>query len=324
MRRIPVLILLLLLLVSPVRGESPDERTQQAVLRGLEFLARTQNPNGTWPGDKGDSPAVVSLAVLAFLGAGEIPGRSRYDPTLQASINYVLAGAGDDGFLGLEKKPSMYDHGFTTLALAELYGVVDDARIGPALDRAVRLIVRVQNKAGGWRYAPVPRDADITVTGCQMMALRAARNAGITVPEETIARGIEYLKSCQGADGGFQYQPTNRGTNHARTGIGVLILILSGESDSEPVRRGATYLREKPVNPGIRYFHYMMYYCSQAMFQLGEEDWTRWRRTAIPLLLAGQTGSGGWPKGPACEAYTTAMSLLALEPSWEYLPIFQR
>jgi hypothetical protein len=157
-----------------------------------------------------------------------------------------------------------------------------------------------------------------------MMALRAARNAGITVPEETIARGVEYLKSCQGDDGGFRYQPGRPGGNHARTGLGIVVLILGGEMDSEPVRRGAEFLRERPVGRNIHYFHYMMYYCSQAMFQLGEEDWARWNRTAVPMLLAEQRENGGWPEGVACEAYTTAMSLLALEPSWQYLPIFQR
>ena len=38
----------------------------------------------------------------------------------------------------------------------------------------VWLIVRTQNDQGGWRYQPVKYDADLSVTICQIMALRAA------------------------------------------------------------------------------------------------------------------------------------------------------
>ena len=50
-----------------------------------------------------------------------------------------------------------------------------------AIVRACRLIVNTQNDEGGWRYNPVPYDADVSVTICQVMALRSARNAGIEV-----------------------------------------------------------------------------------------------------------------------------------------------
>lgn len=74
------------------------------------------------------------------------------------------------------------------------------------LSSAVELIVRTQNSAGGWRYNPAPEDADLSVTVCQMMALRAARNAGIGVAKETIDRAVDYVRRSQNADGGFMYQ----------------------------------------------------------------------------------------------------------------------
>ena len=51
------------------------------------------------------------------------------------------------------------------------------------LHQAVKLILDSQNGEGGWRYTPGSRDADLSVTICQIMALRAARNAGIAVPQ---------------------------------------------------------------------------------------------------------------------------------------------
>ena len=99
----------------------------------------------------------------------------------------------------------MYGHGFATLYLAEVYGMSPRDDLREKLARAVELIVRTQNAEGGWRYQPRPEDADISVTICQVMALRAARNAGLRVPRETIDRCVDYVKRSQNADGGFRY-----------------------------------------------------------------------------------------------------------------------
>ena len=87
--------------------------------------------------------------------------------------------------------PQMYDHGFATLALAECYGMVDDKRIAPALKKCVDLILEAQKKnpRHGWRYTPDTQSADTTVSGCQLVALLAARNAGIPVPDASHRKG---------------------------------------------------------------------------------------------------------------------------------------
>src|SRR4029077_3466038 len=84
----------------------------------------------------------------------------------------------------------MYGHGFGTLFLAEVSGMVHDPLLREEVDRklhaAVKLILGCQNSEGGWRYDPDGREADISVTICQIMALRAARNAGIFVPKSKV------------------------------------------------------------------------------------------------------------------------------------------
>ena len=99
----------------------------------------------------------------------------------------------------------MYGHGFATMFLAECYGMSRRAELRGKLAAAVKLIVDSQNDEGGWRYWPDSTDADVSVTICQVMALRAARNAGLSVPKTTIDRCIEYVKKCQNPDGGFTY-----------------------------------------------------------------------------------------------------------------------
>ena len=90
----------------------------------------------------------------------------------------------------------MYGHGIGTIALAELFGQTRDQTLRPKLEKAVKLIVSCQNPAGGWRYAPRPNDADISVTVLQVVALRAAKNSGIDVPQQTIDNAIRFVKSC--------------------------------------------------------------------------------------------------------------------------------
>ena len=97
-----------------------------------------------------------------------------------------------------------------------------------ALVKAVELIVGTQQEEAGWRYNPVPVDADISVTICQIMALRSARNAGIKVPKRTIDRAVQYVRACQNPDGGFKYMIQAGGSAWPRTAAGVASLFYAG------------------------------------------------------------------------------------------------
>jgi len=139
----------------------------------------------------------------------------------------------------------MYGHGFATLALAELYGMTKRPDFRLKVEGAVQLIASTQNSEGGWRYQPGSSDADISVTAIQVVALRAAANAGIKIPEEVVKKAIAYIKRCaNNQDGGFSYQTTQHGSGPARTGAAVTCLMLSGERD---FRRGAS---GSPVSAG--------------------------------------------------------------------------
>src|SRR5207247_10644751 len=108
--------------------------------------------------------------------------------------DFVSAIAPQAGLINIPNARShgpMYGHGFATLFLAEAYGMTMRADIRDKLTKAVHLIVNTQNNEGGWRYQPQRRDADISVTICEVMALRAARNAGLFVPRDTVDRCTE-------------------------------------------------------------------------------------------------------------------------------------
>lgn len=302
-------------------------RVRRAVERSLDYLAKTQQDDGAWPDNYGRSPAVIGLIILAYLGHGEVPGRGKYKDTLDRAIKYLVNSANKEtGLVSRTGSQPMYNHGFATLALAEIYGMSGREDIYAALTKAVELIVNTQNSQGGWRYQARPSDADITVTACQLMALRAARNAGVNVPKETIDNGVKYIKACAIAGGGFGYQAGSGSPTKSRAGIGTLMLQLLGEEDSEAVTKGADYILNNPLVPGETYYYYALYYCSQAMYQKGGKYWEYWEKKMTDDVLARQSpdGSFNYSGSSGGKYYAVAMAVLALEINWKYLPIYQR
>jgi hypothetical protein len=224
----------------------------------------------------------------------------------------------------------MYGHGFATLFLGEIYGMSpEDNRVRDALVKAVDLIVGTQNEEGGWRYNPVPYDADISVTICQIMALRSARNAGIKVPKETIDRAVEYVRRCQNPDGGFKYMLQAGGSAWPRTAAGVASLFYAGIYEDDSITRGLDYLMQN-VLPGqgraIGQAHYFYghYYAVQAMYLAGGEYWGQWWPAVREELLARQTSNGSWLDHHAGSAYATSMACIVLQMPKRYLSIFQK
>jgi hypothetical protein len=196
------------------------------------------------------------------------------------------------------------------------------------LNRAVALIVDCQNSEGGWRYQPRRHDADISVTVCQIMALRAARNAGIYVPRTTIERCTQYVRQCQNRDGGFRYMLQEGQSAFARSAAGVVALYSAGIYDAPEVRRGIAYLMQHVPQGAARqrqdhYFFYGHYYAVQAMWHAGGTPWKTWYPAIRVTLLAQQSEDGSWRDAYGPE-YGTAMACLILQTPNDYLPIFQR
>ena len=89
------------------------------------------------------------------------------------------------------------------------------------------------------------------------------------------------------------------------------------------------FILDNPPDPRQLYCFYGLYYCSQAMFQLGNAFWTLYRPRLHRFLLPNQSQSGAWIAPDNTSAaygrnYTTAMAVLALTVEYRFLPIYQR
>ena len=309
--------------------------TQAAIDRGLSWLASRQQADGAFGSGlmyRGNV-AVTALCGMSFLAAGNTPGRGKYGEHVEKAVEYLIEHARSNGYIINDRYKShgpMYGHGFATLFLAEVYGMSPNEKLRETLERAVKLIVDTQNEEGGWRYDPEPRSADISVTVCQMMALRAARNAGIHVPKSTVDRCVNYVKRCQNPiDGGFRYQLQGRPDSvFPRSAAGVVALYNAGIFEGPEIDRGLNYLmRYLPRGQIFRYeshYFYGHYYAVQAMWHAGGRYWEQWYPAIRDELLRRQTGEGSWQSTSICNEYGTAMALLILQLPNNYLPIFQR
>lgn len=320
------------------RGDVPEgaaemvtPAVERSVRQGLDWLAKQQAANGSFgSGTYRDNLAVTSLAGLAFMANGSSPGRGPYGTQIERALGYIMENVQPGGFIAVRGEQThgpMYSHGFATLFLAEAYGMTRRADIREKVEKAVRLIVDCQNNEGGWRYQPQPRDADTSVTICQINALRAARNAGIFVPKETVEKCIKYVRECQNPDGGFRYMTQAGASQFPRSAAGVVALQSAGIYDSKEIDAGIKYLKQymPSARLGQRYSHYFYghYYAAQAMWLRGGADWNEWYPAVRDELLARQNGQGYWTD-QVCNEYGTAMAAIVLQVPNNFLPIFQR
>ncbi|MEM1446256.1 MAG: prenyltransferase/squalene oxidase repeat-containing protein [Planctomycetota bacterium] len=301
---------------------------QASVQRGLAYLAENQGDDGSYGGERyGRHVGITGIVGLAFLADGHIPGRGAYGDVVQRCADFIVNNAGESGLIAADTSHGpMYGHGYAALFLGELYGMTGDPRLRDVLEKAIRLIVDTQNDEGGWRYHPRPFDADISVTITQVMALRSARNAGLSVPKSTIDRAIAYVRQCQNpGDGGFRYMLSQGSSAYPRSAAGVASLQYAGVYDDDAVTKGLAYLMrsmQANIGGGGHYF-YGHYYAAQATFLAGGEHWATWFPAMRTELLGRQDAGGSWPSshGPS---YATGMSLLILQIPNRLLPIFQR
>src|SRR5277367_1163161 len=176
---------LLLLAVAPLpRALAQDKpsASDESIRRALIYLKDSQKPDGGWDAGFGRATSVTSLAVMSFLASGHVPGEpGPYRDTIDRGIKYVLAHQKANGMLVANTSHGpMYCHGISSLMLAEVVGMTNDAALAEecraALAKAIDLILKAQDvpnkekdtrQAGGWRYQPSSTDSDLSVSGWQ-------------------------------------------------------------------------------------------------------------------------------------------------------------
>lgn len=361
--------------VGDVESLATDE-SRKAAANAMKWLVQNQQDDGSWHADVGfklndgyqvvrSSAAhvgVTALAGTALLASGSTPGRGPYAKSIERALQFVLDCQGEDGFLG-KNDTRMYSHAFATMFLAEVYGMTNDPRVKQVLQRAVEFTYKAQNKQGGWRYVANAEDSDVSITVCQVVALRAAKNKGIAVPKESIDSAVEYvLRSAVTRDdgeferGSFLYQfesknlqaQANTRISFALTAAGLTTLYGAGIYTNQDIKQFATSRPKLRLNgmPDFEsmlkyvirnynnvargsyrthYFYwYGNYYAVQAMYIAGGEWWKQYFERVRNDLVRSQKADGSWANDQVGPAFATAVGAITLQMPNNYLPIFQR
>lgn len=349
---------------SPRDVLTPQEwdRLARSTDLALAWITRNQQRDGSFPSLETGQPGVTALCTLAFLSRGHLPGEGKYGPTIDRAIRFILDSQHPDGLItrlypGMSMRsnnPShtaIYNHAVAGLTLSEVYGMTTgetSRRIRAAIEPAIEYTRKRQlsrkkrdGDKGGWRYVkPWPvSDSDLSITSWQLMFLRSSRNAGFDVPSQYVDEAMAYVQRCfDGEKGVFLYAlyGENRRSSRAMTGAGILAMSLGGLHDTETAKRAGQWLLRHPfdrfnarvLSEHDRFF-YGAFYCSNAMFQLGEEYWAAFYPPMLRTFLNYQRPNGSWPPEAGAdeiygEIYSTAMAVLAISTPYQLLPIFQR
>lgn len=312
-------------------------RIDTAIVRGLEFLARNQNADGSFM-KEGPRVAITALCVMSFLASGHVPGDGRYGQDVRRGIDYIVAAFPEDGYVGRTDGSRMYGQGMITMTLAEAYGVERDPprreKLHKVLEKAAKVILAAQKvqkspeQSGGWRYEPGSADSDLSLSGWNALALRGCNNIGLAVPREAIDRAAAFVLRCYHSERkGFSYQP-NQEPTPAMTGVGVLNLCLMDSAGRKEVADASGYLTANRINEDSRFCYYSFYYTTHAAFQVGKSTWqTVWTANS-DKLVAMQQDDGGWPQSRDGQEpgrmYATAMAVLSLSAPLKLMPVQQR
>jgi len=326
------------------------ERVNRSTERAIEYLLSQQQKNGAIVDNNRHHTTMTAFAIMAMLAVGHKPAdQTTEGEALRRALEYVLAPdrLDEKGYFGSKDGSRMYGHGIITLMLSEVLGMgvsdEQDRIIRQRLEKAVQLILRAQAVAkndkkheGGWRYNPDSPDSDLSVVSWQLIALKAAKNAGIDVPKEAIDKAVAYIKRCYHQDGSnkskgyFCYTPGENNMRFGSAAGGFFCLQICGQYDAPEVKAAADYFLECNI-PGLQekeHFYYGMYYYAQGMFQRGEKYAERAREVVRELLLERQQPDGSWPLGvrddEGGKVYVTSLAMLSMSIHYHYLPIYQR
>ncbi len=341
--------------------EGGSRATEKAVAAALKWLQAHQDKDGKWDQDgfqknckgaacdgQGTSQydvAVSSLALLAFMGSGYTHKKGNYKDTVKRGLDWLVMQQQADGSLGPRLAESwIYNHAMGTAALCEAYALSKDRNLKAPAEKAVNFILRAQNPGLGWKYEPRSGRNDTSVTGWMVTALKAAKTAGLQVPNAALQGAVNWFDRATNTAGKCGYMRPGddgsviRGVNEhfaklpTMTAVAVYSRILCGQKRKEQkILKGVDILManlpnwNKPKNDKVDPYYW--YYGTCAMFQYGGQNWAKWntamKKALVETQRKGGCASGSWDPvgkwsmvgGRVC---TTALNCLTLEVYYRY------
>ena len=162
---------------------------KEALFTGGSILGFLDSLGGNLRGPRGLSGVVVQGTNLG--------------DAVREGIRYLVKSQSPEGRIGEPLTKHTYSQALAVHALAKAARSLssgagiseEEARsLKLALDWATACLVSAQNPGAGWRYGTRPGDNDSSVTATCLLALHAARRAGVHVPEHAFEGGLNWFQ----------------------------------------------------------------------------------------------------------------------------------
>jgi hypothetical protein len=310
--------------IRPARGQGDWEITRDsevALEKGLQWLARTQGEEGNW---RCNDLGLVGLGALAFLAAGQAPGRGVHGVTVQRALDHLVSHARPSGLLNVSNSQrDMYNHGLATLVLGQAHGMSTgaDLRLHTTLEQALELIALTQcgDGGGGYQAQARPKGHDLSLVVMQAKALRSAMDSGLEVPADVVAKAVQSVREhywpraghaadseeiARTVPGQFTYSKGGGGPTLAMAAAGVVCLQEFGCYDDWRIPKnmeviGAAVRQmadSEPTEGTMPFDAYTLYYVAQSLYQVGGSDWREFYPVLRDYLVASQRDDAQQPE----------------------------
>jgi hypothetical protein len=327
------LILTLACGVRPAKAEVDAEQVRNAIDKGIAYLKREQNRDGSWSGMDQFPSGVTSLCTLALLTAG-VP---RDDPQVAKAISY-LRQQRDLKFV--------YSRALQTM----VFCAADPKRDLFVIRQNVQWLESFQNHEGdargSWSYGDLGRpltrnNGDNSNTQFALLALHEAERAGVPVKDQTWRNIYSYWQRTQNLDGSWGYRINGGGTG-SMTSAGIAAMVIAddrlhrGDAEvqdervlccgrqqrNETIERALAWMAQHfslHTNPGdpqhLLYYYYGLERVGRLTNQrlIGQHDW--YREGAELLVNTQDKLSGFWRgvgSGESDPRIGTSLALLFL------------
>jgi len=332
----------------------------EAVIAGLHWLAKVQQPDGAWrfTGRNPTFPqqsnvlrqenplAATAMALLAFQGLGVTPTSNHVDFSrpVRRGWEWLRERQNPDGSFFTERESigthRFYTHALCTIALCELLVLTGNETLREPAQRAIDYCIRHQSmSSGGWRYLPdrFSGQSDVSVTGWIVLALKTGQAAGLTVPPESYNRVMQFLDEMMLLSNHYMYREEEPMPRISMTAEASFCRILLGwRRDNPRLAAGVRLILDSPpsfTEQGKRDVYYW-FFATQTLYHYGGNEWQTWNVAMRELLVQQQeklgAEAGSWhPNTPVGDAwrqygrlYTTCMSLYVLEVPYRHLRVF--
>ncbi|NRA39775.1 MAG: terpene cyclase/mutase family protein [Planctomycetes bacterium] len=267
----------------------------------------------TAAGGDGDS-ACTAYAVLCFLGSGyDHKTIGEYRATVAMGIEWLKTNQRDDG--GFGKAGRNYENGVCTMAICEAYGMTMDPKLRDTAQRAVDNLISRQAKSDkfeygiGWNYAAATATRnDSSVTGWCVMALKAAKAAGLDVGSawdgsrawldaawKASNPGVD--PASLGSDSQSNFCYTYDAIADVAKGkklecVGALCAIFLGTAKGDGMLDSMiNTIMDKQIPQAYPCNTYYLYYNTLNIFQYGGVQWDDWNMQVRDMLVDAQHGA---------------------------------